>query len=353
MLLDLVDDLTPYFIVIPQFQLDTLDDEPLADNSIATTAQANAKELTPDFSIAVFDLVRRHISAALPTPPLFPADFNLWRDVRVNVMKIPLIAELKRPPTRHAKSKENFYQDLIAQLTSARHDLDIQAEHAFLMQPSLDQIVLVACCGEWWSWTISMRAAHVTQEFNLPQEVAGLQEEIDLEEVDGDVLELRTRESLPRPAKMHPKGKYRDTSPPPPSKSDKIPYTYKPGKRRPKGEPKEGTKTKGGEKTREKEKAETKAETETKETDPIFIRYTELKEGAMEYVKPNVEDALPPNNEWSLPILFGSEASAQHFFLIHRFLEAELLVPGTEDQASLYPYSLDLNLTLTCLTFEG
>jgi len=63
-----------------------------------------------------------------------------------------------------------------------------------------------------------------------------------------------------------------------------------------------------------------------------FIRYTELGKGVMEYVKPNVEDALPPNDEWSLPILFGSEASAQHFFLIHHFLEVEQLEPGMQNQ---------------------
>jgi hypothetical protein len=77
---------------------------------------------------------------------------------------------------------------------------------------------------------------------------------------------------------MHPKGKYRDASPPPPSGSDKIPY--KPGKRRSKtADEEEGPKTEEG-------------------TDTKFIRYTELEEGAMEYVKPNVEDALPPNNGW-------------------------------------------------------
>ena len=152
-LLDLVDDLAPGFIVMPQFQLDTLDDKPLtADTSVSTTAQAEAKELTPDFSIAVFDLVRRHIPAALPTPPaLFPTDYNLWRDVRVKMMKISLIAELKRPPTRRAKSREAFFQDLLTQMMSARHDLGKQVEHAFLMQPSVNNIVLLACCGEWWS----------------------------------------------------------------------------------------------------------------------------------------------------------------------------------------------------------
>ena len=340
MLLDLVDDLAPDFIVMPQFQLDILDDKPLAANtSISTAAQAEAKELTPDFSIAVFDLVRRHIPAVLPTPPLFPADFNLWRDVRVNMMKISLIAELKRPPTRRAKSRNIFFQDLIAQMMSARHDLGKQVEHAFLMQPSVDEIVLVACCGEWWSWMISTRAAHVAQEDSLPQDLARPLDEITLEDVDvisHDVLELRTRESHPRPAKMHPKGKYREASPPSPSESDKIPY--KPGKRTGK---------------RRSKAADSKGKPKTKEEDAEFIRYTELEEGAMEYVKPNVEDALPPNDEWSLPILFGSEASAQHFFLIHRFLEAERLMPGMENQVSLYPYSLDVNLTLTCLTLEG
>ena len=318
--LDLVDDLAPDFIVIPQFQLDVLDEPVAADTSISTFAEANAKELTPDFSIAVFNLVRRHIDATLPIPPLFPAEFNLWRNVRVNMMKIPLIGELKRPPSRRAKSRGAYLQDLLTCMWSAQDDLRKQAEHAFLMQPSMDEIILVACCGEWWSWMISLRAAYVTQEFKLPQKVAGPQDEIKLEEDDRKpkVPELRTRECLPRPAKTHAKGKYRDLSPPSPSGSDKIPYTYKPGKRRPKGAPK-------------KKEVKKKKEAE-------FIRYTELEEGTMECVKPNVEDAFPPENNWSLPILFGSEASAQHFFLIHRFLEAERLMPGTEVQVSFYPY---------------
>ena len=134
-------------------------------------------------------------------------------------------------------------------------------------------------------------------------------------------------------------GKYRDASPPSPSESDKIPY--KPGKRR------SEVADSGG-------KPKTKEEPEKKEGKKAkFIGYAELEEGAMDYVKSNVEDALPPNDEWSLPILFGSEAPAQHFFLIHRFLEAERLVPGTENQVSLSPHSLDVNLTLTYLTLEG
>ena len=346
-LLDLVDDLAPDFIVMPQFQLDTLNDQPLAaDTSISTTAQAKAKELTPDFSIAVFDLVRRHVPDALPTPPLYPADYNMWRDVRINMMKISLITELKRPPSRSAKSKDAFVQDLLTRMKLARKDLGKQVEHAFLMQPSVDEIVLVACCGEWWSWMISTRAVQATQEVNLPPNLAG---HLDETAIPHDIPELRTRENRPRPAKMHPKGKYRDASPPPLSESDKIPYKL----RRSEASDSENSDGRGKPEKEEEPKTEEPKTEEPKKKKAEFFRYTELEEDEMEYVKPNVEDALPSNDEWSLPILFGSEASAQHFFLIHRFLEGERLMPGTENQVSLHPYSLDVNLTLTCLTLEG
>ena len=96
-----------------------------------------------------------------------------------------------------------------------------------------------------------------------------------------------------------------------------------------------------------RENGKKKKEKKKKGKDVEFFRYTEFEEDEMEHVKLNVEDALPTDDEWTLPILFGSEASAQHFFLIHNFLEAERLMPGTENQVSLYPYTnLDVNLTL-------
>ena len=329
MLLDLIDDLAPDVIVIPQFQLDIIDNKPVAaDTSISTTAQANAKELTPDFSIAVLDLARRHISNALATRPLFPEDFSSWRNVQVTMMKISLIAELKRPPSRNAKSRKDFLEDLLTWMNSAQDDLEKQVEHAFIMQPTVHEILLLACCGEWWSWMISTRA-HVMQDVNLPSDVATQPpDEDELEEVvdddsdedeleedvddDSDVPELRTRKNLPRSAKVHSKGKYREASPPPLSESDKVPYNPR----------------------SEAEVSEGEAETEEEDN---FIRYKKLEQGKMEYLKPNAEDALPPNDEWTLPILFGSETSAQHFYLIHRCLEEERLMTGAENRVSLYP----------------
>jgi hypothetical protein len=123
-LLDLVSDLAPHAIVIPQFEFDLLNGGPLVPNdSIATTPQAEAKEITPDFAIAIFHLVKRHISTTLSTlpPVVFPSTFNYWRNTKVRRMKIPLIAELKRPATRHAK-----YQQLSGKIwkrTWMRHTL--------------------------------------------------------------------------------------------------------------------------------------------------------------------------------------------------------------------------------------
>jgi len=108
-------------------------------------------------------------------------------------------------------------------------------------------------------------------------------------------------------------------SPSPPSESEKLPYKLR----------QKGSKgTEGEEQPTGKENSK----------NVQFERYTELGEGGMETVKPNVEDATPIDDEWSLPILFGSEASAQHFFLIHQFLEAEWEVRGVEDQVSWNSY---------------
>jgi hypothetical protein len=318
-LLDLVSDLAPETLVIPQFQLDTLDDEPLAlDDSIITTSQPNAKVLTPDFAIAVFHLIRR--PATLPALPMvFPIKFNSWRDVRVEKMKVPLIAELKRPPTRAAKSRRVFREAVLTGMTTAYADLLKQAEHAFIMQPGVKEIALVACCGEWWSWMIATRAKQI-EKFSLAQTLDPLAQTLDSDSesededdpISQDIPLPGTRKKLHRRVKNSTAGRHRDESPPPPSDSEKIPY--KPRTRGSRASYDEGEQEEEG------------------NADTIFVRYVELGEGAMESVTPNVEDAMPVDDEWSLPILFGSEASAQHFFLIHRFLEVESQELLAEDQ---------------------
>lgn len=41
----------------------------------------------------------------------------------------------------------------------------------------------------------------------------------------------------------------------------------------------------------------------------------------MAVLQDNVEDAMPPIDEWSEYILFGTQASNRRLFLIHRWLE--------------------------------
>jgi hypothetical protein len=230
-------------------------------------------------------------------------------------------------------------QDLMTLMKAAYTDLLKQVEHAFIMQPAAKKIVLVACCGEWWSWMIGTRAEHL-QELTLPDSLNPEDEnEVEVEEVEEDeeVDEAAVGGSIPhdipksrreqphRAVKKSGEGMYRDESPPPPVEFDKIPY--KPRK----------TALGDGERIEEN-------------TNPIFIRYTELGEGLIEPVKPNVEDAMALDDAWSLPILFGSEASAQRFYLIHRFLEAAWQERGAQDQVKLnLSYTSDVILRLTGL----
>jgi hypothetical protein len=52
-------------------------------------------------------------------------------------------------------------------------------------------------------------------------------------------------------------------------------------------------------------------------------RYTALGSDVMAVFNGDVEDAMPPADEWSKFILFGTEASNQHFFFIHRWLKEQ------------------------------
>ena len=41
------------------------------------------------------------------------------------------IAELKRPPSRHARSRDIFLEDQLTRMRSAQDDLNKQVDHAF------------------------------------------------------------------------------------------------------------------------------------------------------------------------------------------------------------------------------
>lgn len=108
-------------------------------------------------------------------------------------------------------------------MTTAYADLLKQGEHAFIMQPGVKKLALVACCGEWWSWMCATRAKH-TKRFSLAQADDPESESEDEDDlIPQDIPLPETRKILHRGVKNTTAGRYREASPPPPSDSEKIP----------------------------------------------------------------------------------------------------------------------------------
>jgi hypothetical protein len=113
-------------------------------------------------------------------------------------MKTLLIAELKRPATRRAESREHFEEALEAQMHLTHAGLLKQVEHAFLMQPKAERFYIT---GVLQSGT---RAAHVG-EFTLHREDSV--ERRKMSDALHDSPEIRrTREYLPREGKRRGRG---------------------------------------------------------------------------------------------------------------------------------------------------
>ena len=168
------------------------------DNSIVTMAQVKAKEVAPDCAITIFHLVRCYISATpLIFPVLFLVMFNSWHNIKVRQRKIPIIAILKCPAMHHMKSREHFGEALEVQMGFAQADLLKQVEHAFLMQPTAKKIVLLACCGELWSWMVAMRAAHLEKVILLNFVDPENAKKLEINNTPHEVPESRAQEHLP------------------------------------------------------------------------------------------------------------------------------------------------------------
>ncbi|KAF8808152.1 hypothetical protein BYT27DRAFT_7166729 [Phlegmacium glaucopus] len=264
----LVNDLAPCVLVIPQFQLDTFNISPFTgDDSIQTFSQLDGNKLTPDFSVALFRAVQRRIANQVTTRPLFPTEFNLWRQTRILTMKLPCIVELKRPATRAAQSREAFASELDSLMGLAQVNLDKQAELAFEWQLNMEKVVLIACCGEYWSWKAATRPIDTLSDSDILPPLL----------TNPDATDSGGHTGGPRPSNPHPKVKPE----------------------------------------RKPEKAK-------------FFHYMDLGPHSMEYERADVNDAAPTDDEWTLNILFGSAASAQHFYLILQMQLSEQ--EGWEDQ---------------------
>jgi hypothetical protein len=151
---DLIHDLRPYVFVVPQYKIDSIDHGPVRpDDSIATIAQSKAEELIPDFAILKGHVIPRRTA----TTSINNTQFTLWNNFKVKKVIVPIIAELKRPPTRRPLSLDVFIEELVSLFEKAYDCLEEQVEKLFETQPNIEERMLIACVGEWWSWKVVTR----------------------------------------------------------------------------------------------------------------------------------------------------------------------------------------------------
>ncbi|KAG6824260.1 hypothetical protein H0H92_007519 [Tricholoma furcatifolium] len=157
---NLIADLRPTALVMPQLQLDILQIEIPAGSqvkptdSFASYAQKPLEKLIPDFVVPIVKAVDRKTRAKVdwltsPKP--------VWSDIRITHMVVGLLVEVKRSPTRSANTAINFSFSLKKQLDVAQDNLLHQAKLAFSTFEGSERIIMVAMSGEWWAWRWSKR----------------------------------------------------------------------------------------------------------------------------------------------------------------------------------------------------
>jgi hypothetical protein len=307
---DLIANLAPDIFLDPQYQIDSINNGPAGpDDSTATAAQKDAKEVTPDFSFIKAHVIPRPAHNAL----IDSHPFISWNDFFVKAFIVPCMAELKRIPTRRPLSYRSFVQNLQQSMDRAIDSLQSQAGNAFEMQSAkVMKIILITCVGKWWSWCIATCDKYITDTSVLSNDILGSLVS------SGNVVDRGvpgssnnqiiasppndasptgpsgqpSRQQPARSAKKPDQGYRYDCNDEDLDKTDKLSYNP-----RGKGKARKGN---------------------------HLVRYTDLRDpDYMEQVKLNVEDAKPLKNTWSKYILLGSPASNQRLFLIHRFLDTE------------------------------
>lgn len=119
---DLIDDLAPTALVIPQFKLDAFTvSHPTSislTDSIASLPQPKARGPIPDFSII---LVCAILGATTPPIPrgMRLTSFEHWQKVKIEKLVVGLVAEVKRLATCSATSPEVFVTSLKGRIQDA------------------------------------------------------------------------------------------------------------------------------------------------------------------------------------------------------------------------------------------
>ncbi|KAM6496614.1 hypothetical protein JOM56_007087 [Amanita muscaria] len=132
----LIHDLEPYLFHIPQLMIHNPPAEH-PDLSICTDPGANGDEYI----------------------------LENWDRLGIESAKPFMIAELKRTAPRSAKDAETFGENLDSLMQLAREDAEKQAKLAFgvTIYKELDDIILMAACGEWWCFKFATRKSMESQ----------------------------------------------------------------------------------------------------------------------------------------------------------------------------------------------
>ena len=255
----LIYDLQPYLFHIPQLVIHNSPTE-LPNLSIRTDPRANGDEKIPDFTVMGVNAMHRFKTSDRENPH-FPTLEN-WNRLVINSAKPFIITELKRPPPRSV-SLQKFRIKLKLLMRMAMNGADEQAQLAFgvsLYGEDFKSVILIAACGEWWTFKLATKIRVEQGSYDV---LSGLYDNGEADS-DNDKVSYESHSS-------HGK-----------TKSQRI----------------------GSQAT-------------------VARRHTTVDPDEMAVLQDNVEDAMPATDEWSEYILFGTQASNQRLFLIHRWLEVQ------------------------------
>jgi hypothetical protein len=95
------------------------------DGSFGSSAEAHAHDIKPNFTI-----VRVRNSWRKVINDLDSGHVGQWRSLKVDYVGIPIIVEVKRPPSRKLKGVD-FEAELSTKMNGATQDLERQARYLF------------------------------------------------------------------------------------------------------------------------------------------------------------------------------------------------------------------------------
>lgn len=141
-----------HILVIPQHTIYRSRDPKAAascDISEVTKPANNADTRIPDFGLLSVDW---HDTPPGASHAISPA----WSRISIQSPFVPLLCEVKRPPSRGFSNPNQFTFELVNQINLARTELCRATAILFAntqLKHQSNSIVLIAAAGEWYSWT--------------------------------------------------------------------------------------------------------------------------------------------------------------------------------------------------------